>query len=286
MRLNQHWLNSRLIQLLLLNILYTATAFSATTPQTEIPVDNIVLSASAACEKLYLTDSTKAFTACSKAVKEDPSAAKNWRHFGQIHLRGDQLVKAEQYFSRALQISHKEADSRAISLAINGLARVYRARGEIEKASEMFQESMKFCRAEKQCLARNQYLLAHLWLNQKVFSQARGWFTKCIDNAGEIENKKILVRCQFGLATIHKQNREFDKARPLCRSALVLYEALSNHKGMSDSLECLISIIENTGPNKAQWCDYSQQHADLYQKMGKFLQSITLQIKIARSNCS
>ena len=168
---------------------------------------------------------------------------------------------------RALGVVEKGSVDEAAVLCNLGL--IYRKRGELDKAEEMFQKSLaineKLGRLEG--MARQYGNLGLIYYYKGELTKAEEEHIKGLEIEKRIGRKEGIASQYGNLGLIYKERGELDKAEEMFVKILSIHKKLGAKEGMAKDYGNLGEIYEERG-DKNQVREYWEKAVELYKQMG------------------
>jgi tetratricopeptide (TPR) repeat protein len=214
----------------------------------------------------------------SEFVKKDSEEqAMVLGNLGLIYKTRGELDKAENAFTRILEIHGKLGDEEGKSKDYGNLGVIYKTRGELNKAEEMHKKSLEI--SEKLGWLEG---IASQYGNLGVIYQTRGE----LDKAEEMYSKVLDIEKQLGrpdsisntygnLALIYRERGELDKAEEMHKRSLEIEKKIGRLEGMASEYSNLGVIYWTRGElNKAE--EMHKKALEISEKLG-WLEGMAIQ---------
>ena len=181
-------------------------------------------------------DLDQALELANKALDSLPETDLSTRGFitvllGKIQRLRLELDPALQTFNIALEIYQEDQHTHEIIYTLGELARVYRARGELNTASSVCEEAIKLARDEKNQILAEAYVLGTLgriYYEWNRLDDAKKVGEKAVELSLKLGQFNTLYGNYFLLAKIYSRHKQFSEATDAIKKARDLVGKLSD----------------------------------------------------------
>jgi tetratricopeptide (TPR) repeat protein len=155
---------------------------------------------------------------------------------------------------------------------IYNLSKIYRTLGELPKAIDYFEQSLKIYRrvsnrkGEADCL----YQLSGIYDNSRELDKALMLSQQSIEIYREIKDRQGEAACLYQLSIIYRNLKELDKALSYSQQSIEICREIKDRKGEGNSLHQL-SIIYSKLKNFEQALSYSEQAIEISREFGNLI---------------
>jgi eukaryotic-like serine/threonine-protein kinase len=135
-----------------------------------------------------------------------------------------------------------------LARALGQQGTIARLRGDLGEAIERWEEALRLCPADdRDSRARLLYYLASVQRQQCEFDRAGELYREALDLYGEVANQLGEAQCLFGLATIAQDVGDLDTSERVFESLLRLFRRLGNRFGIAQALNGLAGVAHLRG---------------------------------------
>jgi LuxR family maltose regulon positive regulatory protein len=204
----------------------------------------------------------------ASAEKRSRFASEAFIGKGSLHYEWNELGAAEQHFEQALALAQQIEGPRLLALGCVGLARVMQARGESERAAELFAQALAQAERSGQAEVREQVLAYQVrcWLCQGEREQGGHWraahpFTRQ-DAPSYAHEIVYLTFCRVLIA----QGEAADALQML--EDWQAFARTQRRTGSELEMACSVCWRGRPWAKKTRRCNYSKTHCGLPRPKG------------------
>lgn len=195
-----------------------------------------------------IASSAKAVALYEEADEPIGLKANGYNNMANSYARMGDLAKAEEYFTKALQVVtergklHMTANLRVNLAIIKGL------KGDTKRAREELMECMEAYEAQrhKAGIAETNLNIAHLYRTERNYAEAMRHYVKAIAVLKEIKNKQSLAEAYVGLAKVYMSLKGWDDALKQIALCEKIFRTIDHPNGRIEMLKAKAEILQQT----------------------------------------
>lgn len=153
-----------------------------------------------------------------------------YRMLTTIALDLSDLAAAQTYSQKALALCHEFQNQSELSVALLGLMRVHRDKGEYELAMEAGYQSIDMLTrmGDHRSLANVYFAFSRLYIRMEQWEQAVVWGERALKIGLEVNNHHLIALAMMFLGDSYSRLNNLDRARTLWVEALEIAEKLDH----------------------------------------------------------
>lgn len=175
-------------------------------------------------------------------------------NLGSSYIRIDQKIALE-YLNQALTLTEKENDLRSQAPILTTMAGIYGASGDKKKVFEFLNKALSIARNFDSIFEESNILSALGYFS--VGEEALSYHKQALLLRSKIGNKQLESQTRFAIATIEKDNGNFQEALKQINEALKLVEFIRINAGSQKQRTFYLGTVQN----------YYEFYIDLLMKM-------------------
>lgn len=162
--------------------------------------------------------------------------ADTYDNLGTVYLSQNEFPKAQESFSKSLEIAKETKSLRREADAVKNLGRVHFMLGDTPKAIEQLNEALKINRAMKDKIneAAALKILGQIYLSAGEIDKAEGLLNQSLEISRSVENKQVLAQTLLSVAKAEAQKGSFDSAQNRAEEAIDLVESVRARVNVAD----------------------------------------------------
>lgn len=183
----------------------------------------------------FLHDTRNALAAYERAVSLDPSEPEGWRYLGELQYRLGEVGKAEQSFTRLVEIGKSTSDPPTQAMGCMRLAWIVLRTGDLTKAEALINDALRLAVSAGwlEGVARAYGNLGNIYQTRGDLDKAEQILRRALALFEEQGNNEGMANSYGNLGNIHLIRGDLDKAEEMQHKALALVEKLGRKEGMA-----------------------------------------------------